>query len=67
MSTTAPDFIDDPEYQAFLDDLALQCDAEDAPCETCLAGGVCDARPPRLDPLWDCGLDDDDLHDNDCD
>lgn len=50
------------DYQRFMAEVAKSCDAEDSPCDSCLAGGVCDG-PPRLDPLWDSGLDDDDLYD----
>jgi hypothetical protein len=51
------------EYQRFMDDVAKTCHAEDSPCDSCLAGAPCDG-PSRLDPLWDCGLDDDDLYDS---
>lgn len=57
------DMRNDPEYQAFMFEVAATCSADDRPCDSCLAGGICDG-PSRLDPLWDCGLDDDDLFDS---
>lgn len=51
------------EYQQFMAQVAKTCDADDGPCDSCLAGAPCDG-PPRLDPLWDSGLDDDELYDS---
>jgi hypothetical protein len=51
------------DYQRFMTEVAKTCDADDSPCDSCLAGAPCDG-PSRLDPLWDSGLDDDDLWDS---
>jgi hypothetical protein len=51
------------DYQRFMGEVAKTCDADDSPCDSCLAGAPCDG-PSRLDPLWDSGLDDDDLYDS---
>lgn len=36
------DMRNDPEYQAFMNEVAATCDADDCPCDSCLAGGICD-------------------------
>lgn len=58
--------IEDPyqseDYQKFVEEISKTCDADDSPCDSCLSGGICDG-PPRPDPSWDSGLDEDDFYD----
>lgn len=37
------DPMNDPEYHAYLEELAKDCKCRDAPCEGCMAGAPCDA------------------------
>lgn len=40
------DPFDQPEYQDFVEECAKGCMCENAPCDGCLAGGVCDGPSP---------------------
>lgn len=51
------DPLDDPEYQRFLAETANTCHAEDPPCDSCCAGGVCDG-PRRYRDFEDAVFDD---------
>lgn len=42
---------DSPEYQEYVAKVAETCDADDKPCDSCLAGGMCDGpSEEREDP-----------------
>lgn len=42
---------DSPEYQGYVAKVAETCDADDKPCDSCLAGGMCDGpSEEREDP-----------------
>lgn len=51
-NTDLEDQRDDPEYQAFALEVAETCSADDRPCDSCLAGGICDG-PSRTDDYFD--------------
>lgn len=52
---------DSPEYQQFVAKVAETCEADDKPCDSCLAGGVCDGpEPDWLRDMRECLYDDDD-------
>lgn len=52
---TMPELQDDPEYQAFVASMEKYCHCEfDSPCDSVLAGGLCEGK---FDEDW---LEDDD-------
>ena len=43
------------DYQRFVAEVSKGCSADDCPCDSCLAGGICDGPSPEYDGLADDG------------
>lgn len=68
MTTESPaeyvDPYDAPEYHAYVAECAkhCRCAAQFTPCDSCLAGGICDEiREPQDEPDYDRDYDDDEI------
>lgn len=48
--TPSPDYADDPEYSAFVNEMRKFCHCEvDSPCDSVLAAGPCEGQTESLD------------------